>query len=255
MIKFDERVLQGKNIEELDERYFRLDGNDEIKLTPFAEDKIAKAMKDYYGSVLKKLSLAAGDLTYLTQSKDIKDVKDEEASQKLKEEYESRFSKEYPLIEEELEKLKKEYQDSHRDEFVETEILDGGTYLDEDGKYKSSGGNLYGLSCTSIKDAAIGYQTASQYLKDNPVDKDSAPIKIIMVAKDKKAWENAIQEMRKEILNRPEFSSLPKDIFKPIVTKQDYSYSINWRKTKEEAEDDSMITNAANTYIENMLNK
>lgn len=255
MIKFDKKLLKGKPIERLDEYYFRVNPNtDEIELTPFAEDKIAKAMKSFYGNALKKLSLAADDMTYLTKSKDIKQVKNEEATKKLEELYEVQYAKEYPLITEELERLEQEYKESHPDEFEEIEVLDSSTYYDEDtNDYKSSGGNLYELTCTSIKEAAIGYQTASEFLKDNPLDKSAAPMKKMKVAIDRKDWENTVRQMREQILSKPEFSHLPKDIFKPVVYKEDYSYSINWRATGKESSDATMLTDAANAYLESMM--
>lgn len=256
MIRFNKDLLKGKPIQRLDEFYFKQDvDTDEIVLTEFAEDKIAKAMKEFYGKQLKELSLKANDMTYLTKSKDVKYVKDEEASEKLNEVYAVQYGKLLDELKEELEKQENEYKDTHKDEFEEVLVIDNATYQDEDGNYKSTGGNLYELKCNSIKEAAIGYNTASIFLKENPVDKANVPTKTQLVAKDRKAWGAKLEEIRQNILTQPKFSSMPKDIFNPVVMKAEpeYTYSINWRATQKETEDPEMLEEAANAYIASLM--
>ena len=255
MIRFNPVLLKGKSIERLDEWYFRQNPTtDEIELTPFAEDKIVKAMKDFYGAELKRLSLAANDMTYLSKSSKEKEVKDKEASSKLKDVYEVKYGTIKAKLDEDLKHMQQEYKDSHKDEFALVEVLESASYFDGE-DYKSSGGNLYELKCTSIKEAAIGYQTASEFLKDNPIDKSNAPTRMELQAKDRKAWVAEIEKMRQTLLTKPEYKDLPKDIFNPVVMKPEpeYIYSINWRVTQNEMSDPEMLTEAANVYIASMI--
>ena len=257
MIRFNKDLLKGKPIQRLDEFYFKQDvDTDEIVLTEFAEDKIAKAMKEFYGKQLKELSLKANDMTYLTRSKDTKLVKDEESSIKKSEIYAVEHGKLIDEVKEEFERQVEEYKNDKRneDEFMPVEVIDSASYFDGE-DYVSTGGNLYELKCNSIKEAAIGYNTASIFLKENPVDKANVPTKTQLVAKDRKAWSAKLEEIRQNILTQPKFSGMPKDIFNPVVMKAEpeYTYSINWRATQKEIEDPEMLEDAANAYIASLM--
>lgn len=245
-MKFNHKLLKGKTIDELDERFFRLDGNDEIILTPYAENKILTQMKDFYGKQLKNLSIKANDTRYVTKIV-FKEVEDKQASYLIKQEYQY----EYGPIYEELEKLKQEYRDTHPDEFELVEITDPATYKDEYGNYVSVGGNLYHLKVSSIDEAAIGYATASQLLND--VDKSSFPTKKEYTAKDRTKWIQECKVMQEKVLEKhPE---APKDLFNVKIMKEDYDCRINGAKTKDLSVDESILEDVANEYVKTMMEK
>lgn len=248
MIKFDAKLLEGRTIEQLDERFFRLNQQDEIVLTPFAEDKIAKAMKAFYGKKLKELSLANNNLQFLSQSKDMKAIKDDQATEQLAEEY----ARKYADLNAEYEKMQADYKRSHDSEFEWVDVVDPASVKDDDGKYVSEGGSLYGLTCTNLQEAAIGYQTASAYLKANN-DSSSFPTIRQYQAKDMNKWKAELAKMRETLLAK--YPDVPRDVFSPIVymPNNDYTYTINWHATQKLAADDSLMSEAADEYIRTML--
>ena len=248
MIKFDEKLLQGKSIDKLDERYFRIDNNDDIKLTEFAENKIVKAMQNFYSKKLKELSIAANNTEYVSKI-ELKKVKDDAATAEINEKYE----KEYKHIYEEFDKMQEEYKASHPDEFDWVKIVDPGNYVDEDGNYKNAGGNLYNLTCTSIKEAAEGYATATMYLKDND-DTSSFPTVKQYKALDVTKWKLERENMKKKLLEK--YPNIPDDLFVDAkATKEEYTCRINGAQTKKLTPNDEMLKDAANEYIRTMLDK